>query len=148
MPAMVHRGKTSCCRQIPNPARSSVPARLVAKRIDRFEIDHRPEADYRLWQFEAETDVLDRLNHSLKIMDGVLRFRIVRQRPGAPEVPPAPDPIRTPRAEEGDSRVAARAAADAPAEPVEQAEEPAAAPEPQEPAEAPAEADAPAPAEA
>ena len=58
-----------------------------------FEIDHRPEADYQLFQFEAENDVLDRLNHTLKIMDGVLRFRIIRQRPGAPEVPPAPDPI-------------------------------------------------------
>ncbi len=70
--------------------------------------------------------MLDRLNHSLKITDGVLRFRIIRQGTGAPEVPPAPDPVRASRPEESDSRVAARAAADAPAEPVD---EPAAADE-------------------
>lgn len=102
-----------------------------------FEIDHRPEAAYHLFQFEGENPLLDRLNHSLKIMDGVLRYRIIRQPPGAPPVPPSPEPIRARREEEPDGRVAARAAADA---------EPDAAPEgeaPDEPAvsEAPAEPD-------
>lgn len=78
-----------------------------------FEIDHRPEAAYQLFQFEGDNALLDRLNHSLKITDGVLRFRIIRQGPGAPPVPPSPEPIRTPRPEETDGRVAARAAADA-----------------------------------
>lgn len=82
-----------------------------------FEIDHRPEAAFHLYQFEGGTDLLDRLNHSLKIMDGVLRFRIVRQRPGAPPVPPSPEPLRVRREDAADSRVAARAAADAPPEP-------------------------------
>jgi small subunit ribosomal protein S6 len=84
-----------------------------------FEIDHRPEAAYHLFQFESESDLLERIDHSLKITDGVLRFRIIRQRPGSPP-PPTPRP-ETPRAEsprsreeEGEARVAARAAADAP----------------------------------
>ena len=82
-----------------------------------FEIDHRPEAAYHLYQFEGDNALLDRLNHSLKIMDGVLRFRIIRQRAGAPPVPPSPDPVRPRRDDAPDSRVAARAAADAPPEP-------------------------------
>ena len=51
----------------------------------------------------------------LKITDGVLRFRIIRVKPGTPP-PPAPRPAeprdraREPR---GSERVAARAAADA-----------------------------------
>lgn len=84
-----------------------------------FEIDHRPEAAYHLYQFEAESSLLERLNHSLKIMDGVLRYRIIRQRPGSPPVPPSPDPAPTRREDEPNGRVAARAAADAPAEPAE-----------------------------
>jgi small subunit ribosomal protein S6 len=79
-----------------------------------FEIDHRPEADYKLMQFEASNELLERLNTSLRIMDGVLRFRVIRQKPGGPEVPPAPEPVRVSRPDDSDgSRVAARAAADA-----------------------------------
>lgn len=80
-----------------------------------FEIDHRPDADYKLIQFEGENDLLERLNGSLKIMDGVLRFRVIRQKPGGPPVPERPDPVRAGRRDEDepDGRVAARAAADA-----------------------------------
>src|SRR5260221_5225339 len=58
-----------------------------------FEIDHRPEADYHLLQFETAPggQLLDRLDHSLKIMDGVLRHRIIRLKDGAPP-PPMPRP--------------------------------------------------------
>jgi len=102
-----------------------------------FEIDHRPEAAYQLFQFEGDNALLDRLNHNLKIMDGVLRFRIIRQGPNAPPVPPSPEPIRAQRPDEPDvGRVAARAAADAPAEQDEAQAEPAPAePAPAEPAE-------------
>jgi small subunit ribosomal protein S6 len=80
-----------------------------------YEIDHRPEAHYQLFQFEGDNDLLDRLNHSLRIMDGVLRYRIIRQKPGGPEVPPSPEQPRLEReAEPAAGRVAARAAADAP----------------------------------
>src|SRR3954447_24887284 len=59
-----------------------------------FEIDHRPDAAYHLFQFEAEGGgaLLERVDHSLKIMDGVLRHRIIRLKDGAPPPPsPAPD---------------------------------------------------------
>jgi small subunit ribosomal protein S6 len=78
-----------------------------------FEIDHRPEADYHLFQFEGETALLDRLNHMLKITDGVLRFRIIKLRAGTPPPPePKSDAARA-REPRGSERVAARAAADA-----------------------------------
>jgi small subunit ribosomal protein S6 len=58
-----------------------------------FEIDHRPEAAYHLVQFETANggDLLDRIDHSLKIMDGVLRHRIIRLKDGSPP-PPMPRP--------------------------------------------------------
>ena len=96
---------------------SIVSAHDWGSRRMTFEIDHRPEAAYHLYQFEGTAELLDRLNHNLKIMDGVLRFRIIRQRPGAPPVPASPDPVRPRRDDAPDSRVAARAAADAPPEP-------------------------------
>jgi small subunit ribosomal protein S6 len=81
-----------------------------------FEIDHHSEAEYRLYQFSGDNDLLERLRHSLKIMDGVLRFRIIRLKPGAPP-PQPPRDSAAPRQRderEPDGRVAARAAADAP----------------------------------
>jgi small subunit ribosomal protein S6 len=93
-----------------------------------YEIDHRPEADYRLYQFNGDNALLDRLNQRLRIMDGVLRFRIIKAKPGQPP-PPPPDqqaPRRREEREAQDTKVAARAAADAP--PVDGEEVPAAAP--------------------
>ena len=116
-----------------------------------YEIDHRPEAQYHLFQFESETELLERLQHQLKIMDGVLRFRIIRLKPGAPTPPPPRDAMPRERREEREpeGRVAARAAADAAPDEaaveetvaVEEAPEPAEAPEPPE---APAAEEAPA----
>lgn len=55
-----------------------------------FEINKRTEADYRWMRFEAPTELLDSLDHNLKIADGVLRFRIFKVDPSAPViVPPA-----------------------------------------------------------
>jgi small subunit ribosomal protein S6 len=55
-----------------------------------FEINHRTEADYRWMRFEASSELLDSLDHNLKIADGVLRFRIFKVDPAAPViVPPA-----------------------------------------------------------
>jgi small subunit ribosomal protein S6 len=98
-----------------------------------YEIDHRPEAEYRLYQFNGDNQLLESLRHSLRIMDGVLRFRLIRLKPGSP--PPPPPREQGPRREEREptGRVAARAAADAPAD---------------APAEAPADAPAEAPTEA
>jgi small subunit ribosomal protein S6 len=80
-----------------------------------YEIDHRPEATYHLFQFRAEPELLERLDQRLKIVDGVLRFRIIRLKPGSPPPPPPrPEPPRRREDEERDGKVAARAAADAP----------------------------------
>lgn len=55
-----------------------------------YEINRRTEADYRWYRFEAPTDLLDTLDHNLKIADGVLRFRIFKVDADAPVVvPPA-----------------------------------------------------------
>src|SRR5215217_9374546 len=82
-----------------------------------YEIDHRPEAEYLLYQFNGDKELLERLNQRLRINDAVLRFRIIKSKPGAP-LPPAPEQQSARRREERepqDTRVAARAAADAPA---------------------------------
>ena len=82
-----------------------------------YEIDHRPEAAYHLFQIEAQAELLDRLRHHLKITDGVLRSRTIRVKPGTapPPTPPSARPPEgaRPREEEGDTQVAPRAAADA-----------------------------------
>jgi small subunit ribosomal protein S6 len=81
-----------------------------------FEIDHRPEAAYHLYQFETDSnDTLERLNHNLRIADGVLRFRIIKVKPGTPPPPTAPrqDAPRQERERPQETRVAPRAAADA-----------------------------------
>ncbi len=81
-----------------------------------FEIDHRGDAAYHLFQFEGGKDLLDQLDNTLKISDGVLRHRIIKVKPGTPPPPtPRPEPPRGTRApDDPDGTVAARAAADAP----------------------------------
>ena len=55
-----------------------------------YEINRRTEADYRWFRFEAPSELLDTLDHNLKIADGVLRFRIFKVDAGSPVmVPPA-----------------------------------------------------------
>ncbi len=55
-----------------------------------YEISRRNEADYRWFRFEGPSDLLDELNHNLKIADGVLRFRIFKVDASSPVmVPPA-----------------------------------------------------------
>jgi ribosomal protein S6 len=62
-----------------------------------YEIEQRTEADYRLFRFEGQGGVLDDLNHTLRIADGVLRFRIFKVDPRAPSIAPPP-PLPTPGA--------------------------------------------------
>ncbi len=56
-----------------------------------YEIDQRTEADYRWYRFEAGRKLLVDLDHSLKITDGILRFRVFKVDPDAPvgAAPPA-----------------------------------------------------------
>jgi small subunit ribosomal protein S6 len=53
-----------------------------------YEIRQRNEADYRYYRFQSESPLLERLDHSLKIADGVLRFRIFKVDPDTPTNPP------------------------------------------------------------
>ena len=54
-----------------------------------YEIRQRTEADYRFYRFEAEPALLNDLDHTLKITDGILRFRIFKVDPRAPLIEPA-----------------------------------------------------------
>lgn len=53
-----------------------------------YEIRQRNESDYRYYRFEGEPELLERLDHNLKIADGVLRFRIFKVDPDATTNPP------------------------------------------------------------
>ena len=53
-----------------------------------YEIDHRGEAQYHLFQFQAAPEVLNELDRTLSIDDAVLRFRTIRLPGEAPEVTP------------------------------------------------------------
>jgi small subunit ribosomal protein S6 len=55
-----------------------------------YEINKRTEADYRWYRFEAPNELLETLDHNLKIADGVLRFRVFKVDENTPTlVPPA-----------------------------------------------------------
>jgi small subunit ribosomal protein S6 len=98
-----------------------------------YEIEQRNEADYRWFRFEAPTELLDELNHNLKIADGVLRFRIFKVDADAPVmVPPAvAAPVHGASRERGPSSRPEVSVSDEDADTAPEAEAP-------EPAEAPA----------
>ncbi len=121
-------------------------------RLLAYEIEHRTEAEYHLLQFHGPASLLESLDRTLRITDGVVRFRIVKLAPGTPAAPDV-RPEARPAAEGTAAEVsapaepaapAAEAPAAAPAEPAAPAAEAPAADAPVEPsaAEAPAAADA------
>ena len=115
-----------------------------------YEIDQRNEADYRWFRFEAPTELLEQLDHNLKIADGVLRFRLFKVGPETPVmVPPAtaaPGPSASrERPAEGAPQPAAEAAVAAPA--AAEAAEPTAEAAPEPPVETAPESAPEAPAE-
>ncbi len=117
-----------------------------------YEIDKRNEADYRWFRFEAPTELLEQLDHNLKIADGVLRFRIFkvdadtpvvvppatsapgpaasRERPSAPQSAPAEAAAPEAPAAVAEPAVAAEPATEAPEPPAAEAEPVAETPEP------------------
>jgi small subunit ribosomal protein S6 len=58
-----------------------------------FRINHQADAEYHLLQFTGPPALLDSLSHSLRIDDGVLRFRIIKVLPGTPAAPESAPPI-------------------------------------------------------
>jgi small subunit ribosomal protein S6 len=63
------------------------------KRALAYQIRHQPEAEYHLLQFKAPGTLIEDLSHTLRITDGVLRFRVIKVRPGTPEAPSSPPPV-------------------------------------------------------
>ena len=62
-----------------------------------YEIDHRTDAEYHLLQFHGPAELLANLQRTLRITDGVVRFRLIKLAPGTP-APPESRPERPPEA--------------------------------------------------
>jgi small subunit ribosomal protein S6 len=52
-----------------------------------FEIKHKKDAEYHLLQFDGGPEVPAALDRYLRITDGVVRFRVIKLRPGQTSVP-------------------------------------------------------------
>jgi small subunit ribosomal protein S6 len=58
-----------------------------------YRIRHQPEADYHLLQFTAPPTLIETLSHDLRITDGVVRFRVIKNLPGTPPAPESAPPV-------------------------------------------------------
>lgn len=58
-----------------------------------YEIRHQPEAEYHLLQFRAPGSIIEDLEHTLRITDGVIRVRIIKVRRGTPDAKSSPPPV-------------------------------------------------------
>jgi len=136
---------------VANEAKSQIEASGTLKhenvwglRKMAYEINRCTEADYRWFRFEAPTELLEQLDHNLKIADGVLRFRVFKvdadtpvvvppatsaPGPGASRERPAEAPAPPAEAAAEATEAAAPAAPVAVAEPPAEGDEPAAEPE-------------------
>jgi small subunit ribosomal protein S6 len=56
-----------------------------------YEIRHKTDAEYHLIQFHGTAQLLESLQRTLRITDGVVRFRIIKLEPGTPDPPPRPE---------------------------------------------------------
>ena len=52
-----------------------------------YEVRKHAEAEYHLLQFHGTNELLEALDHSLKITDGILRHRVIKLRRGTPAPP-------------------------------------------------------------
>jgi small subunit ribosomal protein S6 len=56
-----------------------------------YPIERKSSGEYHLLQFHAaSSDLLTGLDRTLRITDGVLRFRIIKLKPGVPDAPDVP----------------------------------------------------------
>src|SRR5438270_9595934 len=58
-----------------------------------YEIRHQPDAEYHLLQFKSPAALIEDLSHTLRITDGVVRFRVIKNSPGTPPAPSSPPPV-------------------------------------------------------
>src|SRR5437763_7175796 len=63
------------------------------QRAMAYQIRHQREADYHLLQFTAPPTLIEELSHTLRITDGVLRFRVIKVLSGTPAAPSSPPPV-------------------------------------------------------
>jgi small subunit ribosomal protein S6 len=52
-----------------------------------YPIERHASAEYHLFQFHATAELLSALQRTLRITDGILRFRIIKLKPGVPDAP-------------------------------------------------------------
>jgi small subunit ribosomal protein S6 len=56
-----------------------------------YPIERKTDAEYHLLQFHARApELLGQLDRTLRITDGILRFRIIKLEPGTPDAPEMP----------------------------------------------------------
>ncbi len=76
-----------------------------------YPIDHKTTARYHLLQFHATTPgLLERLDRSLRFADEVVRFRVIKLKPGTPAAPDMSAPGAPAKVEEPTPAPAAQAA--------------------------------------
>ncbi len=111
-------------------ARAAIEADGELLRHDRwgeralaYPIDRHPNGEYHLLQFHrGTTELLSGLDRTLQITDGVLRFRIIRLKPGVPDAPEmAPAARRAEAPASPASEAPASPASEAPASPASEA---------------------------
>jgi small subunit ribosomal protein S6 len=81
-----------------------------------YPIEHRTDAEYHLFQFHATPQLLESLDRTLHIADGVLRHRIIKLEPGTPP-PPQVRPEARPAAAAAPAPAGAEPAPPAPEQP-------------------------------
>jgi small subunit ribosomal protein S6 len=82
---------TAAVEQTINAGGEIVNSQDWGVRQTAYEIRHKTDAEYHLLQFHATAEILERLQRTLRITDGVVRFRIIKLKPGTP-APPASRP--------------------------------------------------------
>jgi small subunit ribosomal protein S6 len=63
------------------------------QRPTAYRIRHQPDAEYHLLQFKAPPTLIETLSHDLRITDGVVRFRVIKNLPGTPAAPDSAPPV-------------------------------------------------------
>ncbi|MEA2315300.1 MAG: small subunit ribosomal protein [Solirubrobacteraceae bacterium] len=89
------QAEESARAKIVGDARTAIEAQGELLRHDEwgerpltYPIERKASAEYHLLQFHAAgPELLASLNRSLRITDGVLRFRVIKLKPGVPEAP-------------------------------------------------------------
>ena len=76
-----------------------------------YEIEKGKDSEYDLLQFLGPASLLEHLQRVLRITDGVVRFRVIKQNPGPPSAPDLRQASTTAAAAEVKAEAAAESAA-------------------------------------